>query len=236
MEITSLCLMLSTLHIHPSRLQFFWYDSITLTCAAGGSSDGWMLKRNTSSETFQPCNSGWGMSNGSTCTIQDAYPSDTGVYWCESDRGECSNTVNITVTDSVVVLQSPALPVSAGDKVTLLCSYKEEDSKPTSNFSASFYKDGVFVGNDAAGSMTFQQVSASHAGFYKCKHPTKGESPQSWLAVTVRPEPPLLMPLPRLVCSILLAVLYTAMLIVCLNIYRKWAKARAEAKERASSE
>lgn len=40
----------------------------------------------------------------------------------------------------------------------------------------------------------------------------------------VRPEPPLLMPLPRLVCSILLAVLYTAMLIVCLNIYRKWAK------------
>ncbi|XP_070849864.1 Fc receptor-like protein 5 [Chaetodon trifascialis] len=236
MEITSLCLMLSTLNIHPNRLQFFWYDSITLTCAAEGSSSGWTLKRNTSSETFEPCNPSWGVTNESSCFIQDAYPSDTGVYWCESDWGECSNTVNITVTDRFVILQSPAIPVTAGDKVTLVCSYKEEDNREaTSNFSAKFYKDGAFIGTKAAGSMTFLKVSMSDAGFYKCEHPTKGESLQSWLDVrAVRPEP--LIPLPRLVCSILLVVLYTAMLIVCVNIYRKWAKARAKANEGASSD
>ncbi|XP_044038867.1 uncharacterized protein LOC122869697 isoform X5 [Siniperca chuatsi] len=171
MEITSLCLMLSALNIYPNRSQFFWYDSITLTCAVAGYSCGWTFKRNTSSQTSEPCSSGWGIPHESSCTIEDAYPADTGVYWCESEHGERSNTVNITVT-----------------------------------------------------------------GFYKCEHPTKGESLQSWLAVrAVRDDPPpLLMSVPRLVCTILLIVLYTVMLIVCVNVYRKWAKARAEAKKRAS--
>ncbi|XP_044038864.1 uncharacterized protein LOC122869697 isoform X2 [Siniperca chuatsi] len=240
MEITSLCLMLSALNIYPNRSQFFWYDSITLTCAVAGYSCGWTFKRNTSSQTSEPCSSGWGIPHESSCTIEDAYPADTGVYWCESEHGERSNTVNITVTGNskygVVILQSPALPVTGGDNVTLLCSYKEENHrKPTSDFPAKFYKGDVFIGTEPAGNMSFLTVSMSDAGFYKCEHPTKGESLQSWLAVRVRDDPPpLLMSVPRLVCTILLIVLYTVMLIVCVNVYRKWAKARAEAKKRAS--
>ncbi|XP_038588732.1 Fc receptor-like protein 5 [Micropterus salmoides] len=234
MEMTSLCLMLSTLTIHPNRSQFFWYDSVNLTCTVAGNSSGWRFKRNTSSLTSELC-SGWGMQRESHCTIQDAYPSDTGVYWCESERGECSNTVNITIADGPVILQSPALPVTAGDRVTLLCSCKEENGqKPRSDFSAKFYKDGVFIGTEAAGSMTFATVSMSDEGFYKCEHPTKGESPQSWLAVKVGAEPPPLVSVPRLVCTILLIVVYSLMLIVCVNVHRTWAQARAEAKKRAS--
>ncbi|XP_051256116.1 low affinity immunoglobulin gamma Fc region receptor II isoform X1 [Dicentrarchus labrax] len=228
MEIPSLCLILSTLNIHPNRSQFFWYDTITLTCEVPGTSSGWIFRRNTSFWTSDPCSSGWGRPNESFCVIDDAYPSDTGVYWCESERGECSNTINITVTDGVVILQSPALPVTEGDKVTLLCSYKEKENiSATSDFSAKFYKDGVFIGAQPAGSMTISAVSGSDEGFYKCEHPTKGESRQSWLAVRVRPELPPLFSLPQLLCIILLFVLCTVVFVLCVAVYRKWAESRS---------
>ncbi|XP_071315921.1 Fc receptor-like protein 5 [Trachinotus anak] len=232
MAVTSLCLMLSaTLNIHPNRLQFFWYDHISLSCAASENSGAWILKRNTSSQISEPCEPGWGMSNESSCTIHNTYPSDSGVYWCQSEHGECSNTINITVSEGVVILESPALPVADGEEVMLRCSYKEEDdSKATSNFSAKFYKDGVYIGTHPAGNMTLT-VSKSDEGFYKCGHPTKGQSPQSWLAVgrRVRAQPPL-MSLPRLICTILLTTLYTLLLIVCVKVHRNLAKAQDEVK------
>ncbi|XP_031706497.1 sialoadhesin-like isoform X3 [Anarrhichthys ocellatus] len=181
MGITSLCLMLSTLVIHPNRSQFFSYDSVTLTCGEAGSSDGWILKRNTSSHASQLCDSDWGVSNGSSCIIEDVYSSDSGMYWCESELGECSNSVNVIVTGGDVILKSPALPVTEGDKVTLLCSNKEGENRK--NFSAKFFKDGVSIGTGPAGNVTFLKVSTSDEGFYHCELPTEGKSPQSWLAV-----------------------------------------------------
>ncbi|XP_044198153.1 low affinity immunoglobulin gamma Fc region receptor II-like [Thunnus albacares] len=233
MEITSFCLMLSaTLSISPNRSQFFQYDRISLSCEAPANSSGWIVRRNTSKRTSQQCMPGWGIPSESSCIIKHAYPSDTGLYWCESQRGECSNTVNITVTDGVVILESPGLPVTEGDDVTLLCSYKEEDeTKSTSNFS--FYKNGVEIKTQPAGKMTLRAVSKSDEGLYKCNYPTKGESPQSWLAVRARATPPPLICL-YLLCTILLFIFYNVILIVCVLIYRRWAQARAEAKRRAS--
>ncbi|XP_072232424.1 low affinity immunoglobulin gamma Fc region receptor III-like [Leuresthes tenuis] len=239
MELASVCLITATLIISPDRLQFFQHDFLTLRCQVSGPSDSWTVMRNTSSASFQPCQSGWGLQHGLTCAVSRVYPNtDSGVYWCQSKEGQCSNVLNIRVSSGTVILESPALPVKEGDRVTLRCSHKERRARESlSDFDAIFRKDGVFVGEQAKGSLILPRVSKANEGFYKCEHPTKGESPQSWLAVTVNTDPinppsPPLFPLTRVVCLVLLFFLYTIILIVCVYKYRKWARARADAKSR----
>ncbi|KAI4800475.1 hypothetical protein KUCAC02_009699 [Chaenocephalus aceratus] len=235
MEVSSLCLMLSaTLVVTPDRSQFFQYESINLKCEAN--STGWSVKRNTSRKISEVCTHGWGEPSNSSCLIEAAYPTDAGVYWCESPEGSCSNSVNISVNTVGVILEIPTLPVTAGDEVALRCIFKEKGVKPTSNFSAAFYKNNMFIGDHSAGKLIFQAVSKSDEGFYGCEHPKKAKSQQSWLAVTDQPgvvctppPPPPLMPLSRLLCSILIFQTFTIIFIVCIYIYRRWARARANA-------
>ncbi|XP_045919966.1 sialoadhesin-like [Micropterus dolomieu] len=236
----------TTLSVTPNRCQFFKYEHISLRCATPANSNGWTVRRNTSFSTSEGCEVGMGIQGESSCTIEDAFPSDTGVYWCESGQGEYSNIINITVTAGAVILVSPVLPVTEGDKVTLCCSYKKEQQDDSTSDLSTFYRNDVFIGNEPAGKMILPAVSESDEGFYKCKHPTKGESPQSWLSVkgvlmnqrldlpvTARPpdvpptRPTPLMSLPRLVCSGLLFIFYNAIFIVCIYMYRRWARARA---------
>nr|XP_033962402.1 high affinity immunoglobulin gamma Fc receptor I-like [Pseudochaenichthys georgianus] len=108
-------------------------------------------------------------------------PRDSGEYWCESTGGSTSNTVTITVSGGSggsVILQSPALPVTEGDDVTLTCRTKMADPP-----SADFYKDGVSIRNGSDGHMTLLHVSRSDEGLYKCSFQGK-ESPWSRLSVS----------------------------------------------------
>ncbi|MEQ2285916.1 hypothetical protein AMECASPLE_036824 [Ameca splendens] len=158
MEFTSICLAVAaTLSIQPERRQFFRYEAFNLSCTVSGSFSGWKVMRNAS-EMFSPCED-WGRPNRSSCINRSVYKSDSGLYWCQSERGECSNILNITINTGVVILESPALPVTVGDDVTLRCSYK------------------------SAGKMILKNVLMSNKGFYKCQHPDKGESLESWLEV-----------------------------------------------------
>nr|XP_004576180.1 uncharacterized protein LOC101474494 isoform X2 [Maylandia zebra] len=227
--------MISVLTIQPDRTQFFRYESFNLTCGAPGNFTSWRVKRNTSTGSFVPCQNNWGRPNGSSCINPKVFSLDSGLYWCESEL-ECSNVLNISVDTGVVILESPALPVTEGDKVILRCSYKEIwVQHSSSDFNATFYRNGIFIGRLPEGQMILETVSKSHEGFYKCQHPTKGASPQTWLGIRERTKTPPVFTasLPNLVATILLFMLYTGILILCVYIYRKLAQARADAKRRA---
>ncbi|XP_047454528.1 Fc receptor-like protein 5 [Mugil cephalus] len=158
-----------------------------MRCDVPGSFSGWTVIRNTSTKSFDPCTNKWGRLNGTTCKNRHVFKTDEGQYWCKSDQGECSNVINITVNTGDVILESPALPVTEGDKVTLRCSYKELYQKSRSDFNTTFYKDDVFIDAQPEGKI-IPKVSKSDEGFYKCKHPQKGQSPQSFLAVKARAD------------------------------------------------
>ncbi|XP_036418199.1 putative high affinity immunoglobulin gamma Fc receptor IC isoform X2 [Colossoma macropomum] len=171
---------LVSLMVSPNRTQHFTTDSLSLSCERQSDSTGWRVRRYTHSEKVSDCSSGWGSVTGSTCNISSLNTSHTGVYWCESESGESSNPVNITVHNGDVILQSYVHPVTEGDPLTLLCLYR--DPKP-SNLTAEFYKDGSPLQTQTTGEMTIRTVSKSDEGLYHCKHPEKGESPQSWISV-----------------------------------------------------
>ncbi|RVE60769.1 hypothetical protein OJAV_G00184750 [Oryzias javanicus] len=239
MAFAQLCLLLSNLSVSPERSQFRRYETIVLTCAA--KSTGWMVRRNTSLHLNQKCQFGWGVPTESSCSIDTAYPSDSGAYWCENDRGERSNAVNLTVSISPVILESPVYPVTEGDAVTLRCSFKEEHQS-SSNFSANFYKDGEFVGEGTGGRMVLTPISKSEEGFYTCEDSSrKIMSARSWLAVRAKVNPPEDPPTAaedpphfiwiRIIAGSLIFILHAVIFLLCLCSIRRWARGRAAARK-----
>uniref|UniRef100_A0A8C7FHK1 Ig-like domain-containing protein n=1 Tax=Oncorhynchus kisutch TaxID=8019 RepID=A0A8C7FHK1_ONCKI len=167
----------ASLSVSPDRSQFFEYESVSLSCEDQGNSAGWRVMRNAERGNVSECNTDWGKQQGSSCIVS-LILSYSGVYWCESGSGEHSNAVNITVHAGAVILESPALPVTEGDSVTLRCRHQGT----LSNLTADFYKDGSLIRNATTGEMTIPAVSKSDEGLYKCTN-SKGESPESWMTV-----------------------------------------------------
>ncbi|XP_050924489.1 low affinity immunoglobulin gamma Fc region receptor III-A isoform X4 [Lates calcarifer] len=192
MEVTALCfrlmvnvLLLLTaqaqksdrvfLRIEPNSQQFFDYEPISLKCEGTHSPAEWKVMRRITSDITE-CESSTG-----SLDIPAAFVSHSGEYWCENAEGERSNTVNISVTGDGVILESPALPVTEGDAVTLRCRRKGSSS----DLPADFYKNGLISGTGYTGQITIPSVSKSDEGLYKCSiSGSNGESPESWLAVT----------------------------------------------------
>ena len=78
-----------------------------------------------------------------------------------------------------VILESPAVPVTEGEYVTLRCRNKTTSPHLT----ADFYKNGLFMWNSSTGEITLHSVSKADEGHYKCSISDAGESPESWLTV-----------------------------------------------------
>ncbi|KAF4088749.1 hypothetical protein AMELA_G00058300 [Ameiurus melas] len=215
-----------SLIINPNRTQHFTTDSLSLSCEDQSNSTGWTVRRYTHSERVLDC-SWWGSVTGSTCKISFLSTSYTGVYWCESESGENSNPVNITVHDGDVILESPVHPVTEGHPLTLRCLYRFTKS---SNLRADFYKDGSVLQTQTTGEMIIYNVSKSDEGFYHCKHPERGESPKSW--VSVRASGPSGVEAPFSVLMLIMSVVTASpYLLVTIILLVKCYRARAHTDE-----
>ncbi|XP_027893408.1 uncharacterized protein LOC114156960 [Xiphophorus couchianus] len=190
MEVTTLCAIFVSFQVLPNRSQFFQYESVafSLNCDQQEDAAAWRIKRNTSKQINSLCPSYSTGTTGSSCFLSELYEMDSGVYWCESEAGKISNTINITVTDGELILEISALPVMEGDDVVLRCRTRRTLS---GNISSTFYKDDLFIGNSVRGNITLQRVSKSDEGLYKCHISGVGESPDSFLTVRAGfPESP----------------------------------------------
>ncbi|XP_064841646.1 Fc receptor-like protein 2 [Oncorhynchus masou masou] len=217
----------ASLTVSPNRVQFFYNESVSLGCAVQGDSNRWRVKRYLRWEEPKvlECPTDWGSVTGSTCifTTTDVW-SDTGVYWCESESGEYSNAVNITVTLKGVALESPALPVTEGDSVTLRCRYQGTPS----NLSAEFHKwmdNGYLTKTELTGEMTIPAATKSDEGWYRCKQLDQGESHGSWVSISSSspPDPVWSISLLILLCSLLVVSIF---LLVTIALVVKCCKAR----------
>ncbi|XP_062371978.1 Fc receptor-like protein 2 [Sardina pilchardus] len=170
----------SSLVVHPDTNQHFDLKSLSLSCEGIVTLTGWRLRWFPGWSKHKMCPNGWAEAR-STCRGDKAFSSESGVYWCQSETGERSNPVNISVHDGSMILESPAHPVTEGDPLTLRCRYRYQPS----NISADFYKDGTLLQTSTTGEMTIPAVSKSHEGLYKCRNPESGESPKSWITVKV---------------------------------------------------
>ncbi|XP_013855623.1 high affinity immunoglobulin gamma Fc receptor I, partial [Austrofundulus limnaeus] len=121
-----------------------------------------------------------------SCTIYPISKRHSGEYWCENDEGGVTNSVNISVTAGLVILDVPVRPVMEGSDLTLWCTNKKTDLKHISDF----YKDGVLLSTGYGNNFIIQNVSKSDEGRYKCSISGEGESAESWLIVSKQEKGP----------------------------------------------
>ncbi|KAM8747296.1 uncharacterized protein AB9X84_015360 isoform 2-T3 [Acanthopagrus schlegelii] len=208
----------AALRVVPNRSQFFQYESVSLICELqGNSSSGWTIKRNTSKNINKDCFNFCDEIKKSYCYFDDIYPSDTGVYWCESAAGGSSNSVSISVTGGSVILEGPVLPVMVGDDVTLSCRSKKTVS---SGLTAVFYKDGLLIRTSSTGNMTIRSISRSDEGLYRCNISGAGASPASRLTVRADAPAAQVMSVFRLTWHVVVATPYLLSTILLILIYR----------------
>uniref|UniRef100_A0A9J8BHE1 Ig-like domain-containing protein n=1 Tax=Cyprinus carpio carpio TaxID=630221 RepID=A0A9J8BHE1_CYPCA len=168
-----------SLVVRPSRSQHFSSDSLSLSCEDQRNSAGWTVRRYTDRNT-EDCSK----LSGSTCRLVSLSTSDAGVYWCQSESGEKSHRLKISVHDGDVILESSVDPVIEGHTLTLHCLHRSTNSPI---LRADFYKDGSLVQNQTTGEMIITTVSKSHEGFYYCKT-ERGQSLHSWISVREKKE------------------------------------------------
>ncbi|XP_029988257.1 carcinoembryonic antigen-related cell adhesion molecule 1-like [Sphaeramia orbicularis] len=178
----------------PSTRQIFQGELFTLQCPMSQrNSSSWLLKhfsedrgpRTTDFHTDRCSSLGGAVNaNKSDACVFSAVNGSCGLYWCEGPEGR-SNTINITVSYGVIILKTPASPVSEGHTVDLYCQYRTVNHSHTM-----FFKNRAHIITNTSSSsdnivkMTIENVTKEDEGYYMCaSEDRKMESAESWLSV-----------------------------------------------------
>uniref|UniRef100_A0A096LX47 Ig-like domain-containing protein n=1 Tax=Poecilia formosa TaxID=48698 RepID=A0A096LX47_POEFO len=174
----------ASLSVSPDRVQHVIDQPVTLKCS--GNDTKWRVRRftDTTSPSHVQC-SNWGTMHGSSCTINRLWY-HSGVYWCESESGEFSNAVNITVQGRMLLL----FPVLKTFLFHYTCKYCKHNPLLSS------------VSNIVCFSGTFKKMNKENKGikiFCLLNPRSSAFIPSSWLSLfltvssPVSPSSPLLL-------------------------------------------
>ncbi|XP_015258084.1 PREDICTED: uncharacterized protein LOC107103078 [Cyprinodon variegatus] len=114
----------ASLTVNPEKEKHFTDHTVSLNC--GGSSTEWRVMKYTvinRQSYLSDCSTSWEMT-GSSCTI-NSQQFDESVYWCETQRGEFSNAVNITIYKPKPVLTVSASWLGPEASVKLKCQIEK---------------------------------------------------------------------------------------------------------------
>ncbi|MBN3304934.1 FCGR1 protein, partial [Amia calva] len=160
------------LSLSPEWTVLFPKESVTLRCGLTGDSSAGQYNwyRAAEGKATEPvqCQK----TNGDNCLVTFKDKSHNGLYWCEAQpEGERSASVHIRVVDHKVILQTPPLPLTEGDNVTLVCRDKSTSS--------SFYKDNKKLLSDTTQNiLRISPVRKDAEGIYRCQHSLDSEEVQ----------------------------------------------------------
>lgn len=93
----------ASLSVRPSSAQVLEYQDLAFSCGNHSRSPDWAVVRATGISDaggklrLQMCGRGWGVATATGCLLRTSKRFDSGIYWCQSPRGRCSNAVNISV-------------------------------------------------------------------------------------------------------------------------------------------
>ncbi|MBN3298240.1 CEAM5 protein, partial [Amia calva] len=164
------------LSLSPEWTVLFPKESVTLRCGLTGDSSAGQYNwyRAAEGKATEPvqCQK----TNGDNCLVTFKDKSHNGLYWCEAQtEGERSASVHIRVVDHKVILQTPPLPLTEGDNVTLVC----RDKSTFRNDSAyTFFKDNKTLSDTTQNILRISPVRKDAEGIYRCQHSLDSEEVQ----------------------------------------------------------
>ncbi|MED6272176.1 hypothetical protein CHARACLAT_027476, partial [Characodon lateralis] len=109
----------ASLIISPHKEKHFNIDNVNLNCQGNSANPRVRFELPGNKTDLSYCST-WGTMTGSSCSIK-SHKSHRAVYWCDSETGQFSNAVNITIQNGDLLLVSPINPVIERASVSLSC-------------------------------------------------------------------------------------------------------------------
>ncbi|XP_078020400.1 uncharacterized protein LOC117245744 isoform X2 [Epinephelus lanceolatus] len=207
---TLLCVFPTSVHsrvsvtVTPGWSQFFEYGEVSLGCDHVSSGKWSVWRYSNVTLKMSQCGFGWGKQTPTTCIMETAKVSDSGVYWCQSKYRDSSNTVNITVTDDS---EPPLLTVSPDS--SQMFEYKSLSLSCGDNSSSQGWKiirsttsDGKISscggtwGDLTSSGCDIRGAKQSDSATYWCESPAKQQS--NSLNITIVPDTEVILQIPVL--------------------------------------
>ncbi|KAJ4949536.1 hypothetical protein JOQ06_021047 [Pogonophryne albipinna] len=131
----------AVLTIEPNWTTFFTRESVTFKCdITGGKDRDWSYSIRKDGGGFVP------YGQHESFKLPSLYTGDSGEYQCffyQKRSTKESNKIYLTVSDRIVILESPASTLFEGESVTLRCRNRIQREE-----NASFYRDGSLITTD----------------------------------------------------------------------------------------